>query len=352
MKAYNGKISHKGTKAHRTTDFQPDGSRHKEKRKEKSFLSILFFLLSSVPRTKSSMCLCVIILIPIIAMSACSRNTAQTGAQDPLAGQNQINRIISAAPSNTEIITGLGLGDRIIAIDQYSKGIPGLPDNLPEIDFFYPDTEAVIGLNPDIIFVNEINSFGVADNPFKLLGDLGIKVAEIRTSTSIEGIYGDILFIADALNVKERGEAMVMSLQAEIESITEAGKKTTGKKSVYFEVSAMPTMVSFGQGTYLDEMIEIAGGSNIFADQIGWFSPSAEEIINRNPDIIFTLLNHGVDPVSEILSRKVFEGVTAIREKQVFVIDADSAARPSQNIMTALREMAAAVNPSYYETSH
>ena len=291
-------------------------------------------------------------IFAFIVVTACSRNTAQAGMQKPRTDGNSFNRIISAAPSNTEIITGLGQGDLIIAIDQYSSGISGLQPGLPEIDFFYPDTEAVIALAPDIIFVNEINSYGVADNPFKLLGDLGIRVVEVRTSTSIEGIFTDIIFIAETLGIREKGEILAASIRDEISSIRTAGEKLTKKKSVYFEVSAMPTMVSFGYGTYLNEMIEIAGGVNIFADQNGWFSPSAEEIINRNPDIIFTLLDHGVDPVSEILNRGVFEGVAAIREKQVFMIDADSAARPSQNIIKALREMAQVINPEYYETPH
>ena len=235
------------------------------------------------------------------------------------------------------------MGNCLIAIDPYSRSIPGVPANLPEIDFFHPDAEAVIGLEPDLIFVNEINSFGVADNPFKLLGDIGIKVIEIPTSTSIEGICNDIIFIAGTLGVKERGEALVSSMKEEIESIKTAGEKFPEKKSVYFEVSSMPTMVSFGQGTYLNEMIEIAGGKNIFADEKGWFSPSAEEIIARDPEIIFTLLYHGVDSVSEIMGRKAFENINAVKQKRVFVIDADSASRPSHNILGALREMAGAM---------
>ena len=288
----------------------------------------------------------IIAAIIFIAGISCSRNINQTVTHEPQRDvRNETLRIISAAPSNTEIITALNLGGCIIAIDPHSVNVPGLPSDLPQIDFFYPDTEAVIGLEPDMIFVNEINSFGVADNPFKLLSDLGISVVEVRTSTSIEGIYDDILFIAGILGVKERGEALIKSMKEEIESVRAASEKMTEKKSVYFEVSAIPSMVSFGQGTYLNEMIEISGGKNIFADQKGWFSPSAEEIVNRDPEVIFTLLYHGVDPVSEILSRTAFENISAIRQRQVFVIDADSAARPSQNILKALREMARVINP-------
>jgi iron complex transport system substrate-binding protein len=204
--------------------------------------------------------------------------------------------------------------------------------------------------------MNEINSFGVANNPFKLLGDLGITVVQVPTSVSIEGILGDIMFIAETLGVEARGESLVTAVREEIESIAATGKNATEKnmmetKSVYFEISGIPTMVSFGQGAYLNEMIEIAGGRNIFGDQKGWFSPSAEEIINRNPDIIFTLQYGDEDPVSEIKNRKAFENINAIKQDQVFAVDADSASRPSQNILKALREMARIINPSSYEAA-
>jgi iron complex transport system substrate-binding protein len=280
-------------------------------------------------------CIFFVVLFPVSAGG--SRSTAQ-----PAPNVVAYNRIISAAPSNTEILIGLGFGDRLIAIDPYSGDIPGVPSGLPSIDFFYPDIEAVIGMAPDLILVNEINSYGVADNPFKLLGDLGINVVDVPTSVSIQGIYNDIIMIAEILGVKERGEAMVASMREEIQRIA-AASATAQKKRVYFEIDST-YIVTFGQGTYLNEMIEIAGGINIFADQRGWFSPSAEEIILRDPEIIFTFVYANEDAVGELKSRQAFGSITAIRLNQVYVIDNNSASRPSQNILTALREMARAIS--------
>ena len=284
----------------------------------------------------------IFILVALLALlieTGCKRDAPSEEAQ-----KNDINRIISAAPSNTEIITALGMGDRLIAVDRYSGGVPGVPSGLPEIDFFYPDTEAIIGLEPDLILANEINSFGVADNPFKLLGDMGIRVVDIPASVSIEGIYGDIITIAEVLGVKERGEALAASMKEEIERIAAAAKEAPERKTVYFEISGPPYIYSFGRGAYLNEMIEIAGGRNIFDDQNSWFSPSAEEIITRNPDIIFTMIYPGEDPVAEIKSRIAFDNITAVKDNRVYAIDSDSASRPSQNILLALRQMARNIN--------
>ena len=281
----------------------------------------------------------------MLAAAGCSRSAAPAPA-----GQSNnppaLKRIISAAPSNTEIVTGLGMGGLLIAVDKYSGEIPGVPPGLPQIDFFYPDTEAIIGLAPDLILVNEVNTFGVADNPFKLLGDLGIKVAYVPASSSIEGIYRDILLIAETLGIGEKGEALVQSMKDEIAEISAAKNAAdpSERKSVYFEIDSNPSIVTFGHGVYLDEMIEIAGGKNIFAEQKGYFSPSEEEIINRDPEVIFVLLYHGYDIQAGIAGRRSFENIRAIKENRIYTIDADSAARPSQNIMLALREIVKALD--------
>ena len=296
-------------------------------------------------RTFSGFRITIISLIAVFFIAAgCSRTAA--AAPDSAGIPPTIGKIISSSPSNTEITVGLGMGEFLIAIDKYSGNIPGLPAGLTEIDFFYPDIEAIIGLNPDIILVNEINSYGVADNPFKLLGDLGIKVVNVPASNSIDGICGDIMLVAEALGVKDRGEILVKSMKDEIAEIIAAVESADGhnRKSVYFEIASIPTLVTFGQGVYINEMIEIAGGRNIFTDQKGWFSASEEEIINRNPDIIFVLVYHGSDIITDVYSRGAFRNINAVKEGRVYSINEDSAARASHNIMKALREMARILN--------
>jgi iron complex transport system substrate-binding protein len=298
---------------------------------------------------------CVFVVLFFALLSVCAwtggsaaRETkpdaARTAASIPL-------RIISSAPSNTEIIAGLGLAERLIAADAYSKGIEGVRPDLPEVDFFYPDVEAVIGLEPDIIITSEINNFGAADSPFKPLVDMGIKVVQIPTSTSLEGICGDILAIAGALGVQERGRELAGSLRAEINKIAGTGKtiKDKDKKKVYFEVAPAPGMVTLGSGTYINEMIETIGAVNIFSDQKGWFTPSGEAILERDPDVILTMAMTGSpDPAAELRNREGFETIGAVRENRIYAIDADSAGRPSQNIMTAFWQMARAVYPDLY----
>jgi iron complex transport system substrate-binding protein len=181
---------------------------------------------------------------------------------------------------------------------------------------------------------------------------VGITVVQVPTSTSIQGIYNDIVAVAEALGVKERGEELARALKAEVDKIAETGKNVTDKKTVYFEVSPVPYMVTLGSGTYLNEMIELLGAVNIFADQSGWFAPNAEAILERDPDIIFTLEmtgTNGPDPVEEIRNREGFQTLRAVRENRIYAIDANSSGRPSQNIMLAFRQMAHGAYPDLYE---
>ncbi|MCL1815628.1 MAG: ABC transporter substrate-binding protein [Treponema sp.] len=258
-------------------------------------------------------------------------------------------RIISTAPSSTEIIAGLGLADRLIAVDKYSRDVEGVTQDLPEIDFFYPDIEAVAALKPDIIISGEINTNGSAETPFDFFQRLGIRVLQIPTSSSVGEIYGDIIHIAEALGVTERGEALVRRMEEQIKVIAGRAAEHTAVyagKRIYFEVAPAPHIVSFGRGTYLNELIEIIGAQNIFAAEVRWFTPSAEAIIHSNPDVILTIADPGLtagSAAAEIKSRPGFSALAAVRQNKVYAIDANLVSRPSQNIVLALEAIYRAV---------
>jgi iron complex transport system substrate-binding protein len=284
----------------------------------------------------------VFVFLPVLLLfSSCPGR-----ASPPASPAGEIRRIISTAPSNTEIIADLGLGAMLIATDKYSRNIAGVPVNLPEVDFFFPDAEAIIGLEPDIIFAGEINAYGAAADPFKLIREAGIQVISVPTSMSIEGIYRDILLISETLELKEKGEELIETMRREIAVIAGAASAIKVKKTVYLEIDPFPFMVSVGGGTYLNEMLEISGARNIFAREKGWFSAGAEAIIQGNPDVILTTVQGAAsaeDAIREIKNRPGFETISAVRNNRVYSIDADSASRPSARILKALGQMAAAV---------
>jgi iron complex transport system substrate-binding protein len=293
------------------------------------------------------------VLALVLALSGCVNRgegervlVDRTG--DRVSVPARLERIVSTAPANTEIIAALGFADRIIAMDKYSADLEEISGEPVLIDFAYPDGEVILGLEPDIIFAAGHNKTVSGADPFKLIRETGIPVAYIPTSARIADIYLDIRFIAEALGVPEKGEKLAGDMREQIEAIAETGAAIPEKRSVYFEVSPFPYMVSCGEGTYLNEMIHIIGAVNIFAGEKSWFSPAPEAIVERNPDVILTLTSLADNPLEEQRSRPGFEAINAVKNNRVYSIDANAASRPSQHIVSALTQMARAVYPDVF----
>lgn len=296
--------------------------------------------------------LALIIALSMFIISGCSSQQDRTVTDREGTEVNipkKIEKIISTAPSNTEVLMALGLGDKLVAIDKYSTDIEGVNTELPQIDFSNPDAETIIGLEPDIVIASGHNKTGSTEDPFKAISEAGIPVVYIPSSESIDGIYKDIEFIAEVVNEKSKGKEIIDDMKAQVDEIKAIGDTIADKKSVYFEISPAPYLSSFGKSTFLNEMIEIIGAENIFANEDGWISPTAEAIIDANPDVIITNAEYMENPTGEIKSRNAWENINAIKNNEVYLVDKNASSRPSQNVVKALKQMAEAVYPEYYE---
>jgi iron complex transport system substrate-binding protein len=260
----------------------------------------------------------------------------------------EINKIISMSPSNTEIIVALGYGDKLVAVDKYSKDIEGIPADLPLFDIMKPDVEQLVALEPDLVIASGM-SMSDGSDPFKPVKDLGICLAYIPSSDSIEGIYEDIMFLAKSLKEEEKGTKLVEGMKTEIEKIKELSSKITEKKTIYFEIAASPNLYSFGRGVFLNEMIEIIGAENIFADQEKWISVSDESVVAADPDIILTNVSYIENPTEEIKSRAGWDNMTAVKNNDVYYIDNSASSLSNHNVVKALKEMAEDVYPEVFK---
>ncbi|GMO52271.1 MAG: ABC transporter substrate-binding protein [Termitinemataceae bacterium] len=301
-------------------------------------------------------CLCCILFF---ILSSCGKNTNKKiidRVGQSIIVPTKIERIITAAPSNTEIIVALGLACKLVAVDRFSFDIEGIPD-VPYIDFSAHDGEEIVNLNPDIIIASGTNQKGQANDPFRLIRETGITVVYVPMSSSIQGIYDDIAFIADLLDVPEMGNEIIDQTKETIHYYKMISEKITPKKRIYFEISPAPSVVSLGSQTHLNEMIEIIGGENIFAAEKGIVYPNAEIIITANPDVIITNVNYSgnqyvADPIAEIKTRDGFDIIDAVKNNQIFYVDTNSVSRPTHNIVKAVKIMAEVVYPEYYTTNN
>lgn len=268
----------------------------------------------------------------------------------PISLPDEIDSIAVMAPSIAETVVDLGCGDLITAIDTQTEAyaLEGVPAGLPAFDMQAPDTEALAALEPDVVFVSGVSVIE-GENMFQPLVDMGVCIVSIPTSSSIAAVEEDITFLAACLGRAEEGRQIVSGMQAEIDAIAAIGETVTDRKTVYFEISAAPYCYSFGEGVFLNEMIDLIGAENVLAGQEGWLSVEEESVVSANPDVILTNVNYIEDPVGEILARPGWEGVTAVQNGGVYTIDNKNSSLPNENIVQALKEMAKAVYPDLYE---
>ena len=287
------------------------------------------------------------------------QNNGMDGAQDtlpaydregfPITLPERIDTIISIGPSNTEVLAALGFGDAIIQTDRHSADVPGIRPEIATFDLMSLDLEYIINLAPDIVFVTGLTRAGGEEDPLRQVTATGITVIYMPSSASIADIKEDIRFMAAVMRAASAGEEIVEYMSREIDRIREIAQTAAERRKVYFEIAPAPNMISFGAGTFLNEIIEIAGGVNIFADKEGWVRISDEGLFESNPDVILTSVDFIDDPIGEIMGRPGWSALTAVQNGDVFAIDTGASNRPNHNIIIALQEIAAAIHPDKFQ---
>lgn len=289
------------------------------------------------------------LLVLALSLSLCAfaETPVTDRAGNPVTLPADPQKVVCLNSAACQTLETLGLLDRLVAVDTYSPMYVSGLDSLPQFDMMNPDIEQIAGLEPDLVIITGMSGIS-GDNPYQPLIDLGVCVVDIPSSTSIQGVEEDILFLADCFGMHEDGQAVVDQMQAKIDAVAAIGATITDKKTVLFEISALPAIYSFGSDTFMDEMITLIGATNVFGDQQGWLAVTEEDAVAANPDVILTNVNYLDDPVGEILARPGWENVTAVAEGQVYAIDNTASSLANEHIVDALVEMALAVYPDAY----
>lgn len=252
-------------------------------------------------------------------------------------------KLVSTAADITEILDGLGHGSDIVLADVYSAGAGSVNSEVCTMDYLNPDVEAIIALSPDCVFVSGSSTDGTVD-PYSALTEAGVKVVYIPTAASIQGIKDNIAAIAGEVGASDKAS----ELNASIDEAVEAAKKRAEGKdpvSVYFEIGAAPWLYTFGNGTFLDEIITVCGGNNIYSAEQGWISNTEETVIAANPEVIITNVMYDGYDYNEILSRPGWEAIAAVKNSRVVSVDANATSRGSQNIVKGIEAISKAIIP-------
>ena len=207
------------------------------------------------------------------ATAVCAAETETDISTDrsgnPITLPEKVESIISMAPSTTRILLDLGLSENIVACDTYSFGSYGseLSADIPQFDMMTPDQEQIIALGADIIFTTGMSASQGTD-VFAAVRESGACVADIPSSASLADIEEDIRFIGACVGKGEEAEAIADDMQEKIEEFSEIGSSIPEeeKKSVLFELytpsADNPIIYTAGNGTYINEMLELIGAVN------------------------------------------------------------------------------------------
>jgi iron complex transport system substrate-binding protein len=248
-------------------------------------------------------------------------------------------RIVSLVPAITELLYALGEGDRLVGRSVWDDQPEQVLD-VPSVgDALRADAERVLARNPDLVVLYAGSDNARSVEQFDRLGlpSLAIRIddlADLRRNT---------LRLGSILDRDERARELWASIERDLDEVAEV---TAGlvHPSVYYDI-AWPPAITVGSGSYLDTLITIAGGRNVFSD-LGSPSPqvSLEAIVARSPQII--LLPGGVSGGSaRPRERPGWDAVPAVREGSVRRVDAGLLHRLGPRIGEAARSLARVLHP-------
>ena len=289
------------------------------------------------------------IIVLVFAGSYVARqpiDRAESGAPRDLGGAR---RIVSMAPSVTETLYALGLGDRVVGVSRFCSYPPEVSQK-PRIGGYYdPNFEAIVALRPDLVVMLE------GHRQYQEAFDkLGLPTLTVR-HTSIEGILESITSIGDACGAEERGRAIVEDIEARLARID---CKTAGRARprVLFAIDrtlgtgGIEDVYVAGRDGHISRIIELAGGHNALDEGAARFPVvSSEGILNMDPEVIVDLVPGlsvtKMDPETVRADWDQLARVEAVRTGRVYVIDDDYAYVPGPRFILLVEKLARLIHP-------
>ncbi|NLV91497.1 MAG: cobalamin-binding protein [Firmicutes bacterium] len=252
-------------------------------------------------------------------------------------------RIVSLVPSHTEILFALGADDQVVGVDEYSnwpKAAQSKPQvgNLNGINY-----EMILALQADLVLVlTSHQNQGVIER----LTDLGIPVLALEAQSMAE-TYETIATLGTVTGCDAQAEELISQMQARVAAVIEA---TSGLPAVpvFYEVWHDPLMTA-GPGSFIQELIELAGGRNIAEDAASaWPTFSLESLIQRDPQVIITSFEQTIADLDSG-ARPQWQTLSAVRNGRYYLIDPDIIGRPGPRIVDGLEAIAAMIHPKALE---
>lgn len=271
------------------------------------------------------------------------------GLERPVSLEEPAQRIVSLAPSATEILFAIGAGEQVVGRDSFSNYPESVAD-LPDVGGSMGDYsfEAIASLDPDLVVLSEINT----PEQVKSLEDLGLTVYYLKNPADLAGLT-PMLEAAGRMTGREKEAAdLAASLEDRVAKVTETIAQAQTTPKVFYELDGSDAAKPWtsGPGTFMDQMIRMAGGENVGAAmQDAWAQISLEQLLVADPDLI--LLGdaaYGMT-VEQVLTRPGWQTLSAVQNGSIHAFNDDLVSRPGPRLVDGLEELARLIHPELFD---
>ena len=291
-----------------------------------------------------------------LAVAACQAGSAPSdeplqwtdglGRQVALAAPAQ--RIVSLAPSNTEILFAVGAGSQTIGRDELSD-YPTAAATVSSIGstFGQLNTEAIVALQPDLVLAASIT----APEQVQALEELGLTIYLLPNPDDFEGFYQNLQIVGELTGRQAGAAELAAALEARVTAVVD-GLQGADRPRVFYEADGSDPTAPWttGSGTFQSVLIDLAGGANIAAELTGWGQFSLEQLVAVDPQVIVFGSGSFVPTTPESLAARPGWGtLTAVTDGRVFAIDTNWVDRPGPRLVDGLEAMARFIHPERFD---
>ncbi len=272
--------------------------------------------------------------------------TDQLGRVVKLDGVPQ--RIISLAPSNTEILFALGLADKIVAVTDYCD-YPAEAKEKPSVGgYSTPNIEKIVEIQPDLILVTSVHEERIIPQ----LEKKGMTVFALVPKT-LDEVLAAITLVGEITGQEEEASGLVAEMQNRIKAVTDkTDSLPQGQRPRVFYIVWHDPLIAPGSGTFQDDMIGKAGGINIAHDLAGDYpTMSLEAVIEANPEVMIAGVGHGNTEdlnFQFIKTESRLRNTDARRNNRLYGIDGNLTSRPGPRIVDGLEKLARMLHPEIF----
>lgn len=241
------------------------------------------------------------------------------------------SRIVALTASDCEILYALGAGETLVGRGEYCDW-PSDVQNVPVVQSG-ADTniEQIIALKPQVLLMS---SMAQTESQIASLENAGIHVV-VSDAQDIAGVYDAIKMLGALLGKDQEAQRLIDGMKETFSAVSAKGEENKGK-SIYFEVSPLEWgLWAAGRDTFMNEIAQMLGLTNVFADISGWSEISEEQVIERAPDYIVTIamyFGEGPSPEEEIASRPGWEKIPAVAGGAILNLQNNELSRPGPRL--------------------